>query len=88
MLQFRNKFACLLSASLSLLKWTRQEENLALQDVFSKVFEVGSIWTAIMKQFTEDVSMKCTVLWVEYIYIVYACYNYIGPYDSRSETQG
>ncbi|XP_031573659.1 uncharacterized protein LOC116307525 [Actinia tenebrosa] len=42
------------NASMSLLKWSREEDNIALQDVFSKVFEVGSIWTAMMKEFTEN----------------------------------
>ncbi|KXJ16565.1 hypothetical protein AC249_AIPGENE27205 [Exaiptasia diaphana] len=40
--------------SLSLLKWARQEENIALEDVFSKVVEVGSIWAEVFKQTIEQ----------------------------------
>ena len=38
-----------------MLKWAKNEENLALQDVFSKVFEVSTMWTTVMKDFTEEV---------------------------------
>ena len=43
------------TASLGMLKWAKNEENLALQDVFSKVFEVSTMWTTVMKDFTEEV---------------------------------
>ena len=43
------------TASIAMLKWAKSEENLALQDVFSKVFEVSSMWTNLMKDFTEEV---------------------------------
>ncbi|PFX15868.1 hypothetical protein AWC38_SpisGene19878 [Stylophora pistillata] len=42
------------NASLTMLKWAKNEENLALQDVFSKVFEVSTMWTTVMKDFTEE----------------------------------
>ncbi|RMX51019.1 hypothetical protein pdam_00018443, partial [Pocillopora damicornis] len=42
-------------ASLGMLKWAKNEDNLALQDVFSKVFEVSTMWTTVMKDFTEEV---------------------------------
>ena len=38
-----------------MLKWAKSEENLALQDVFSKVFEVSSMWTTLWKDFGEEV---------------------------------
>lgn len=38
-----------------MLKWAKSEDNLALQDVFSKVFEVSSMWTAVWRDFSEDV---------------------------------
>lgn len=50
-------------ASLSLLKWARQEENLAIEDVFSKVVEVGSIWAEVFKQTIEEVAT-----WLDLIY--------------------
>lgn len=41
-------------ASMAMLKWAKNEENLALRDVFSKVFEVSSMWANLMKDFTEE----------------------------------
>ena len=41
---------------MAMLKWAKSEENLALRDVFSKVFEVSSMWTNLMKDFTEEAS--------------------------------
>lgn len=41
-------------ASIAMLKWAKSEENLALQDVFSKVFEVSSMWTTLWKDFGEE----------------------------------
>lgn len=41
---------------MAMLKWAKNEENLALRDVFSKVFEVSSMWTNLMKDFTEEAS--------------------------------
>ncbi|XP_020603065.1 uncharacterized protein LOC110042071 [Orbicella faveolata] len=41
-------------ASMAMLKWAKNEENLALRDVFSKVFEVSSMWTNLMRDFTEE----------------------------------
>ncbi|XP_073256655.1 uncharacterized protein [Porites lutea] len=41
-------------ASVAMLKWAKTEENLALQDVFSKVFEVSSMWTTLWKDFGEE----------------------------------
>ena len=40
---------------MSLLKWAKEEENLALRDVFSKVFEVSNIWANIWKDFNDEV---------------------------------
>jgi len=37
-----------------MLKWAKNEDNLALQDVFSKVFEVSSMWTSLWKDFGEE----------------------------------
>ena len=42
------------AASMAMLKWAKNEENLALRDVFSKVFEVSSMWANLMKDFTEE----------------------------------
>ena len=42
-----------------MLKWAKTEENLALQDVFSKVFEVSSMWTTLWKDFGEEVLVYC-----------------------------
>ncbi|XP_074633677.1 uncharacterized protein LOC141892342 isoform X2 [Acropora palmata] len=40
--------------SISLLKWAKSEENLALQDVFSKAFEVSSMWTSSWRDFNQE----------------------------------
>ena len=45
-----------------MLKWAKTEENLALQDVFSKVFEVSSMWTTLWKDFGEEVLVYCFIL--------------------------
>ena len=44
-----------------MLKWAKTEENLALQDVFSKVFEVSSMWTTLWKDFGEEVLVYCFI---------------------------
>ena len=44
-----------------MLKWAKTEENLALQDVFSKVFEVSSMWTTLWKDFSEEVLVYCFI---------------------------
>lgn len=41
-------------ASISMLKWAKNEDNLAIQDVFSKVFEVSSMWTAVWRDFNQE----------------------------------
>ena len=38
-----------------MLKWAKTEENLAVQDVFSKVFEVSSMWSTLWKDFGKEV---------------------------------
>ena len=38
-----------------MLKWAKNEDNLAIQDVFSKVFEVSSMWTAVWRDFNQEV---------------------------------
>ncbi|XP_015753398.1 PREDICTED: uncharacterized protein LOC107333149 [Acropora digitifera] len=40
--------------SISLLKWAKSEENLALQDVFSKAFEVSCMWTSSWRDFNHE----------------------------------
>ena len=45
-----------------MLKWAKTEENLALQDVFSKVFEVSSMWTTLWKDFGEEVLVYCFII--------------------------
>ena len=48
--------------SISLLKWAKSEENLALQDIFSKVFEVSSMWTSSWRDFNQEVTFDETGL--------------------------
>ncbi|XP_015753395.1 PREDICTED: uncharacterized protein LOC107333148 isoform X3 [Acropora digitifera] len=40
--------------SISLLKWAKCEENQAIQDVFSKAFEVSSMWTSSWRDFNQE----------------------------------
>ncbi|XP_067042910.1 uncharacterized protein [Acropora muricata] len=40
--------------SISLLRWAKSEENLALQDVFSKAFEVSCMWTSSWRDFNHE----------------------------------
>ncbi|XP_067033594.1 uncharacterized protein [Acropora muricata] len=40
--------------SISLLKWAKGQENLALQDVFSKAFEVSCMWTSSWRDFNQE----------------------------------
>ena len=51
-----------------MLKWAKNEENLALQDVFSKVFEVSTMWTTVMKDFTEEVFIIFVLLNLYYFF--------------------
>ena len=46
--------------SISLLKWAKSEENLALQDVFSKAFEVSCMWTSSWRDFNHEVTFDET----------------------------
>ena len=47
---------------MTMLKWAKSEENLALRDVFSKVFEVSSMWTAVWRDFSEEVPLCFSLL--------------------------
>ncbi|XP_048588735.1 uncharacterized protein LOC116601899 isoform X2 [Nematostella vectensis] len=52
--QFRKLIDARAAASLSLLKWAKDEDNQALREVFGKVFEVSSIWTTSIKKFSDE----------------------------------
>ncbi|XP_044180667.1 uncharacterized protein LOC122961894 [Acropora millepora] len=50
-------------ASISLLKWAKSEENLALQDVFCKAFEVSCMWTSSWRDFNQEVTINDQTDW-------------------------
>lgn len=41
------------TASEDLMKWAHKNENQALQDTFSLLFELNTLWTEVQKEFTE-----------------------------------
>jgi len=50
------------TASQDMLKWSSNEENLAIQDTFVQLSELNALWTEVQKGFTGEVFTECQVM--------------------------